>query len=60
VVTGADDGGGLHACVGPTSSSCADGDVSSSDPMSCISLFKNTIVITSYIDVSMSVATMAQ
>jgi hypothetical protein len=39
VVAGANDGGGVHACVGPTSSSHADGSAPSSDPMSCISLF---------------------
>jgi hypothetical protein len=39
VVAGADDGGGMRACVGPTSSSRADGGAPSSDPMSYISLF---------------------
>jgi hypothetical protein len=37
VVSGANDGGGMHTCVGPTSSSRADDDAPSSDPMSCIS-----------------------
>jgi hypothetical protein len=40
VVAGADDGGDVRACVGPTSSSRADGGAPSSDPMSYISLFK--------------------
>jgi hypothetical protein len=39
MVARADDGGGVHACVGPTSSSRADDSAPSSDPMSCISLF---------------------
>jgi hypothetical protein len=39
VVTGADDEDDVHACVGPTSSSHADGGAPSSDPMSYISLF---------------------
>jgi hypothetical protein len=41
MVGGADDGGGVHACVGPTSSSRADGSAPSSNPVSCISLLKN-------------------
>jgi hypothetical protein len=44
VVAEADDGGGMHACVDPTSSSHVDGGAPLSDPMSCISLFKKTIV----------------
>jgi hypothetical protein len=40
MVVGADVGGSVHACVGPTSSSRVDGDAPSSDLMSCISLFK--------------------
>jgi hypothetical protein len=42
VVAGVDDRGGVHACVVPTSRSHADGGASSSDPMSCISLFKKS------------------
>jgi hypothetical protein len=40
VVAGADDIGGMHACVGPTWTSHVDGGAPSSDPMSYISLFK--------------------
>jgi hypothetical protein len=40
VLVGAYVGGGVHACVGPTLSSRADGGALSSDPVSCISLFK--------------------
>jgi hypothetical protein len=40
VVSGANDGGSVYTCVGPTSSSRADDDAPSSDPMSCISLLK--------------------
>jgi hypothetical protein len=40
VVTGADDGGGVDASVGPTSSNRVDVGAPSSDPMSCIYLFK--------------------
>jgi hypothetical protein len=43
VVARADDGGGVHACVGPTSSSHADGNTLSSDLMNCISLFKKLL-----------------
>jgi hypothetical protein len=46
VVTGANDGGGVHACVGPISSSRADGGAPSSDPVNYISLFKKAIVVT--------------
>jgi hypothetical protein len=38
VVAGTDDGGGMHACVGPMSSSHADDDASSSDSMNYIPL----------------------
>jgi hypothetical protein len=41
VVARANDGGVVHPCVGLTSSRRADGGALSSDPMSCISLFKN-------------------
>jgi hypothetical protein len=58
VVTEADDGGGMYACVGPMSSSPH--GASSSDPMSCTSLFKKTIVVMGIVDVSMPVATLAQ
>jgi hypothetical protein len=40
-VPGADGGCGMHACVGSTLSSRADDGTPSSNPMSCISLFKN-------------------
>jgi hypothetical protein len=43
VVARADDRGGVHACVGPTSSSRADSGAPSSDLMSCISLFKKLL-----------------
>jgi hypothetical protein len=39
VVVGANDGGSVHACVGSTSSSRADGGALSSVPISCIFLF---------------------
>jgi hypothetical protein len=39
-VAGADDGGDIHACVGPTSSNCAGGGAPSSNPLNCIFLFK--------------------
>jgi hypothetical protein len=57
-VAGVDDGGGVHACVDPTSSNCAD-DASSSDRISCISLFTKTIVVTSSTDVIKLIATVA-
>jgi hypothetical protein len=60
VVARADDRGGVHACVGPTSSSRADSGPPSSDLMSCISLFKKTIIVTSPTDVSRPVAILAQ
>jgi hypothetical protein len=41
VVAEADDGGGVHACVDPTSSSRADSDAPSSDPMSYMHSFKD-------------------
>jgi hypothetical protein len=44
MVDGSDDGGRVHACVGRMLSSRADGDAPSSDQMSCISLFKKTII----------------
>jgi hypothetical protein len=43
VVAEADDGGGVHVCVGPTSSSRADDGAPSSDLISCISLFKKLL-----------------
>jgi hypothetical protein len=43
VVVRAVDGGGVHACVGPTSSSHVDGGAPSSDPMSYIFLFKKLL-----------------
>jgi hypothetical protein len=58
-VAGADDGSNVHACVGPTLSSRADDDAPSLDPMSCISLFKKTIVVTRTTNVSRPVATVA-
>jgi hypothetical protein len=45
-VAGVNDGGGVHACVGSTSSSRADSGASSLDPVNCISLFKKTIIVT--------------
>jgi hypothetical protein len=42
VVVGANDSGGVHAYVGPTSSSRVDYGAPSSDPMTSISLFKKT------------------
>jgi hypothetical protein len=41
VVVGANDGGGVHACVGPMSRSRADDGAPSSDLVSCIYLLKN-------------------
>jgi hypothetical protein len=41
VVAGADDGGGIHACVSSMSSSRVDDSDPSLDPMSYISLLKN-------------------
>jgi hypothetical protein len=58
-VAGVDDGGGVHACVDPMSSNCADDDASSSDRISCISLFTKTIVVTSSTDVIKLIATVA-
>jgi hypothetical protein len=59
VVDRVNDGGGVHACVGPTSSSHTDGGAPSSDPVNCISLFKNTIVLTGLADISRPIATAA-
>jgi hypothetical protein len=59
VVAGANDGT-VHACVDPTSSSRANGGASPSDPVSCISLFKKTSIVTSFTDVSRPIATMTQ
>jgi hypothetical protein len=39
MVTRANDGGGMHTCVGPTSSSRTDGGAPLSDLVTCISLF---------------------
>jgi hypothetical protein len=39
MVARVDDGGSVHACVGPTSSSHVNDDAWSSDPLSFISLF---------------------
>jgi hypothetical protein len=55
----ADDGGAMHACVGPTSSSCADNSTPSSISMSYISLFKKSIIVTSLTDVSRPITTVA-
>jgi hypothetical protein len=41
VVAGADDGGGMYACVGPTLTSRVNDSAPSSDSMCCISLSKN-------------------
>jgi hypothetical protein len=43
VVAGADDGGGIHACVRPTSSSRADGGAPSSDSINCIFYLKKLL-----------------
>jgi hypothetical protein len=40
----ADDGDGVHACVGPTSSTRAGGGALSSDPVSCISLLNTKLL----------------
>jgi hypothetical protein len=58
VVAEADDGDGMYACVGPISSSLH--GAPSSDPLSCTSLFKKTIVVMDTIDISMPVATLSQ
>jgi hypothetical protein len=60
MLAGADDGGDVHACVSPMSSSCADVDTSSSNSMSYISLFKKTIVVMGPTDISRPVATVVQ
>jgi hypothetical protein len=60
MVAGADDGSGMHTCVGPTLSSRAEGSALSSDPISCISLFKKTNVAMGLADISRCVATVAQ
>jgi hypothetical protein len=46
-MAGADGGGGVHACVGPMSSSRAGYGAPSSDPVRCnyISLFKEKIIV---------------
>jgi hypothetical protein len=57
-VDGADDGGGVHACVGSTLSTRAgDGAPPSLDPVSCISLFQTTIVVTCLIDIRSVITT---
>jgi hypothetical protein len=43
VVARADDGGGLLACVGPTSSNHVDNGAPSLDPINYISLFKKLL-----------------
>jgi hypothetical protein len=43
VVAGADDGGGVHTCVGPTLSSRADDGAPLLDRVSCIPLFKKKL-----------------
>jgi hypothetical protein len=60
VVAGADDGGGIHACVRPTSSSRVDGGAPSSDSINCIFYLKKTIVVIGFHDVSRVVATVTQ
>jgi hypothetical protein len=42
-VAGANDGGRVHACVGPTLSSHVNYDSPSSHQLSCISLFKKLL-----------------
>jgi hypothetical protein len=58
VVAEANGGGTMHACVGLTLSSCADGYAPSSDPVSYISLFKKNIVVTRLTDISRPITTM--
>jgi hypothetical protein len=53
-------GGGVHACVGPMMSSRADSVAPSSNPVSCISLFKKTIVVMGSADISKPVDTVAR
>jgi hypothetical protein len=60
VVATADDGGGMHACVGPTLNSHVDNSAPSSDLMSCISLFNKNYYSNSSADISRPVATVAQ
>jgi hypothetical protein len=60
VVATADDGGGMHACVGPTLNSHVDNSAPSSDLMSCISLFNKNYCSNSSADISRPVATVAQ
>jgi hypothetical protein len=59
MVARADDVDSVHACVGPTSSSRADGGAPSSNPMSHIFLFKKTIIVTGSADVSRPIATVS-
>jgi hypothetical protein len=54
MVAAADDGGSVYTYMGPTLSNHADGSVSSSDSVSCISLFKKIIVVTSLGDINHS------
>jgi hypothetical protein len=54
MVVVADDGGSVYTYMGPTLSNHADGSVSSSDSVSCISLFKKIIVVTSLGDINHS------
>jgi hypothetical protein len=58
VVAGADNGGSVHASVGPTLSSRANGGAPLSDLVSCISLFKKTIVVTDLVNFSRLVITL--
>jgi hypothetical protein len=58
-VVEADDGGGMHASVGPMLSTRAGGGAPSSNLVSCISLFKKTIIVTGLTDVTRPVATLA-
>jgi hypothetical protein len=60
VVAGTDDGDSKYACVGPTSSSHADGGAPLSGPMNCISLFKKSIVVTGSADISRPIAIVTQ
>jgi hypothetical protein len=59
-VAGADDGGDIHACVGPTSSNCAGGGAPSSNPLNCIFYLKKTIIVMGLADVTRPVFTMTQ
>jgi hypothetical protein len=60
VVVGVDNGDDVYACVGPTLSSLADGGAPSLDLINYISLFKKSIIVTDFADISRPIATVAQ